>query len=258
MTSASRRRSNIWAMTRVKICGCRTIDEALAAADAGADFIGLMFAESRRRVGVEEASEIVRALGKPLAVGGEFPPAHRGSAPETRAWFDHGVEALTEMLGCKRPLTVGVFAGSPADEVNEIADAVGLDLVQLSGGEPWEMCLQLHRQAIKVVHIGAGDSPEQCLGRVRGGSAIAAMLDTGGAGTFGGTGKGFDIRIATAVANSLPVWLAGGLTPTNVGEAISKVRPWCVDVSTGVETDGGKDVAKVRAFLEAATGGKRP
>jgi phosphoribosylanthranilate isomerase len=243
-------------MTRVKICGCRSVDQALAAADADADFVGIMFAESRRKVSLEDASEIVRALGTPLSEMEQVsPPAlYRTEAADLGSWFGHGAGALERLLERKRPLTVGVFAGNDPDEINEIVDECGLDLVQLSGGEPWGACLLANRQVIKAVHLRGDDTPELAMARMEAGSAMAVLLDRADEAAFGGTGKALEWRLARAIAAAMPVWLAGGLTPDNVSEAIRTVRPWCVDVSSGVETEGVKDVAKIRAFVSAAKG----
>ena len=241
-------------MTRVKICGCRTPEQALAAADAGADFVGIMFAASRRQVGAEEAAEIVRALGPPLAtLEQETPPARfRSAEAGRRAWFEQGALALDRLLQRKRPLTVGVFANHDPDEVNEIVDECGIDLVQLSGGEPWSACLLTNRQVIKVLHIAPDEAATAALDRIQDGSAIAVLLDRAEATAYGGTGQPLDWPEAAQISASLPVWLAGGLTPDNVAAAIGTVQPWCVDVSSGVETDGVKDPAKIRAFVAAA------
>jgi phosphoribosylanthranilate isomerase len=244
-------------MARVKICGCRSVDIALAAAEAGADFVGLMFApSSRRRVDVEDASEIVRALGAPLAgIEMENPPAmYRAESDDLRSWFEHGASALDRMLERKRPLTVGVFAGNDPEEINEIVDECGIDLIQLSGGEPWGACLLANRQVIKVLHVAPGDDAATTLGRIETGSAMAVLLDKGSDAAFGGTGEALDRGIAAEVAKAMPVWLAGGLTPENVAEATRAVRPWGVDVSSGVETEGVKDAAKIRAFIAAVRG----
>ena len=122
----------------MKICGCRTPEQALAAAEAGADFIGMMFAESRRKVEPRGASEIVRALGTPLREMEQDapPPMFRTDATDLRSWFEHGAPALDRLLERKRPLTVGVFANNDPEEINEIVDECGIDLIQLSGGEP--------------------------------------------------------------------------------------------------------------------------
>ena len=243
-------------MVRVKICGCRTPEQALAAAEAGADFVGMMFAESRRRVSVEEASEIVRALGAPLKdIEMTSPPGlYRVADAGVRAWYEHGADALERLLEHKRPLTVGVFANQDAEEINETVDECGIDLVQLSGGEPWGACLLVNRQVIKVLHVGADEDAAAAIGRVETGAALALMLDRAEAGALGGTGKTLDWGVAGKVGAAMPVWLAGGLTPENVASAIAAVRPWAVDVSSGVESDGVKDLAKIRAFVAAAKG----
>jgi phosphoribosylanthranilate isomerase len=245
-------------MTRVKICGCRSIADALVAAEAGADFLGLVFAESRRQVTQEEASEIVRAVGVPLReMEIASPPAlFRTDATDLRAWFEHGAAALDRLLARKRPLTVGVFAGADPDEINEIAEETGIDLIQLSGGEPWSACLVANRQVIKVAHVAAGESASRVLARIEPRSATAVLLDRGGKAAYGGSGQAFDWAVAAEIAAAMPVWLAGGLTPDNVRGAIEAVRPWCVDVSSGVETDGAKDAEKIRAFVRAVKEGQ--
>ena len=241
-------------MTRVKICGCRTVEQALTAAEAGADFVGIVFAESRRLVGVEEASEIVRALGRPLAEREmESPPAlFRSADAGLRAWFEHGAAALERLLERKRPLTVGVFANNDPDEINEIVDECGIDLVQLSGGEPWQACLLANRQVIKALHLAPDETAAAALARLETGSALAVLLDRADAVAFGGTGRPVEWKVAAGVSAEIPVWLAGGLTPANVAAAIKAMHPWCVDVSSGVETEGVKDAVKIRAFVAAA------
>ncbi len=244
-------------MTRVKICGCRSVETALAAAQAGADFVGLNFApSSSRRIEVEDASEIVRALGRPLAeIEMETPPAlFRAETEDLRSWFEHGASALDRMLERKRPLTVGIFAGNDQEEINEIVDECGIDLIQLSGGEPWSACLLANRQVIKVLHVGADEDAAGVLGRIETGSAMAVMLDKGSDAGFGGLGETLDWQVAAGVAAAMPVWLAGGLSPDNVAQAVQAVRPWGVDVSSGVETEGAKDAAKIAAFVAAAKG----
>jgi phosphoribosylanthranilate isomerase len=244
-------------VTRVKICGVRTPEQALAAAEAGADFVGLMFApQSRRRVELPEAYDIVRALGTPLAeLEMESPPSlFRAESDGLRPWFEHGASALERLLARKRPLTVGVFANNDPDEINEIVDECGIDLIQLSGGEPWGHCYLAARQVIKVIHVRGEDDAISAIKRIETGSAMAVMLDRADEKSLGGTGVSFDWSIAAGIAKELPVWLAGGLTPSNVCEAIETVSPWCVDVSSGVETDGVKDVEKIRAFVKAAKG----
>jgi phosphoribosylanthranilate isomerase len=241
-------------MTYVKICGVRSVDMALTAAEAGADFIGMMFApQSRRRIEPADAADIVRALGVELrAQEQETPPAvYRTDASDLRSWYEHGASALERLLARKRPITVGVFAGNDPDEINEIVDECGLDLIQLSGGEPWSSILLANRQVIKAVHVRSDDDAASAMSRIETGSAMAVLLDRADPSSFGGNGLAIDWTVAAGIAKAMPVLLAGGLNPDNVAEAIRTVRPWGVDVSSGVETDGAKDAAKVRAFIEA-------
>ena len=240
-------------MTLVKICGNREPADVLAAAGVGADFVGIVFAESTRRVDVAQAQSMVRALGDPLATHEiALPPPARGHAREDqREWFQHGARVLEAYLDAKRPLTVGVFADQPMDEVNELAQEAGVDLVQLSGDESWDDCLLVVKQTIQVVHVSPIDSPSDPLAYVEPGFAVALMLDSAHGPHRGGTGRAFDWEVARAVAAELPMLLAGGLTPDNVGAAITRVRPWAVDVSSGTERDGAKDHELVREFLAA-------
>ena len=237
-------------MTRVKICGCMRVEDALVAKEAGADFVGLNFAPgSRRRVSIEEAQSIVEAVGRPLREleQDEPPPTHHGPEGDTVEWFRHGAEALDRLLARKRPLTVGVFEDQPMEEVDTIADECGLDLIQLSGRESWGECLVANRQVIKAIDVPPGATSDGVLAGVEPGSAIACLLDISR-----GRGIEVDREIAANVAARMPVWLAGGLTPENVSEVVRTVRPWAVDVSSGVETDGAKDARKIRAFVESA------
>jgi phosphoribosylanthranilate isomerase len=240
-------------MTRIKICGCMKIADAVAAAEAGADFIGIMFADSRRRVSLEEASLIARAVGTPLREMGqdEPPPLHPGQFDTIEAWFAHGAEALDRLLARKRPLVVGVFKDQDIERVNEIADETGIDLIQLSGNEPWSDALLANRQAVKVLRPRPGMTAAEIHAYLEPGQALAFMLDPSH-----GTGVTGDWTAAAEIAARLPLWLAGGLTPENVAAAIAAVRPWAVDVSTGVETNGAKDPAKIAAFVRATRGGR--
>jgi len=238
-------------MTRVKICGCMRVADGVAAAEAGADFIGIVFADSRRRVPVQEAALIAAAVGAPLRDVGqdEPPPLHPGRFESIETWFAHGAEALERLLARKSPLVVGVFEDQPIEQVNEIAEEVGLDLVQFSGGETWGGCLLANRQAIKIVRQHPAMSADDIIRHIEPDAVLAVMLDgSRGAGVAG------DWAAASEVAARLPIWLAGGLSPLNVGAAIRQVRPWAVDVSSGVETEGAKDLAKIAAFVRAAKG----
>ena len=234
---------------RVKICGLREPAHARAAIDAGAGFLGVTFAESPRRLTLEQARAIRAVTGPPIEVLGAG-PGSLGAAID----------------GAGRPLLVGVFASQSADEINSTIAAVDLDLVQLSGGQHPSLAAQLHRPVIRVHHIDATTTPEALLATLREQDAVPppslAHRDPH-AGLGGGSGRTFDWRIAAAVAQERPIMIAGGLTPENVAGAVKAVRPWAVDVASGVEsethtndgTERRKDPGKIRAFIAAARSG---
>jgi phosphoribosylanthranilate isomerase len=208
-------------MTKIKICGLMTGEHAGAAAAAGADFVGVIFAPSRRQVGEQEAKRIVKAARK-----------HR-----------RDVQA------------VGVFVNETAENIMAIADRVRLDWVQLSGDEPAAFGRELGRPVLKVVHVGREKAITLCrrldkMEKELGGHQHLFLLDTRAPGRYGGTGKPFDWAAAQVAAERFPVMMAGGLTPDNVREAIAALHPWGVDVSSGVETDGTKDADKIRDFIK--------
>jgi len=240
-------------MTLVKICGNRTPEDVIAAAAAGADFVGMVFAESKRQIDVTEAQAMVRALGASLS---EYelripPPVQMQAAEEIEPWFQGGSSLIESYLREKRPLTVGVFANQEVDQVNELAEEAGVDLVQLSGHESWEDCLRITRQVIQVVHVSSFDSPSDPFSKMEPGFSVAVGLDSVAGPYQGGSGHTFDWEIARQIADRIPIMLAGGLTPENVGEAVRVVEPWIVDVSSGTETDGRKDHDLGRAFINA-------
>lgn len=210
-------------MTRIKICGIKEERHALAAAKAGADFIGLVFAPSPRRISLEQAQKIAMAVKQ----------------------SGHPTEI------------VGVFANSLAATVNLIAENCYLDRVQLSGDESWEYCREIARPLIKAVRVKRGQSAsEVCAYLAEGTSALSRqkhdfLLDPKIRGKYGGTGTRLDWNLARQVAGEFPVILAGGLTPENVSTALKKVSPWGIDVSSGVEVGGVKHVARIRAFIKA-------
>lgn len=221
-------------MTLVKICGVSDVAHARAAAALGADFVGMVFAPSRRQVTLGQAKRIAAGLRKE----GEPAPASTDA---------NGVEAA---LSRRRPLVVGVFADQDADTINSICDDIGLDLVQLSGSEPWEVCAHIHRPIFKCMKVRDGETAQDLMVHVHEGAIV--LLDPYVEGTYGGTGKTLDWNVASDVATQTTTVLAGGLTPDNVAKAVGAVHPWAVDVSSGVETDGVKDVEKIRAFIAAA------
>ena len=209
-------------MTRVKICGIRDETHALAAVEAGADFIGLVLAPSKRQVSPAQAREIADAVKK--------------SSAATKV--------------------VGVFVNAPVFQINEIADFCALDVIQLSGNESWEDCREIANPVIKAIRIGR-QSPEDICAELSAASRLLArrrfvtLLDSEVEGKYGGTGESFNWGLAQEVARRFPVIIAGGLDPQNVAILIKRVSPWGVDVSTGVESNGLKDASKIRAFIEA-------
>jgi phosphoribosylanthranilate isomerase len=242
-------------LTLVKICGLRDAGTAVETAKAGADLIGLMFAESKRRVTPQECYDIVEAIkgGRPQGREASFDGPVRGEV-SARSWFGAWADAIEQSAARWRPLIVGVFAGMTGDEVNDIAGAAGLDLVQLSGGEDDDFVRRVVRPVIRVVHVHEGMTAEDVEDRFAPGVPAGLMLDTGSKAARGGTGKAFDWGVAAQISPRTPFLLAGGLTPENVAEAITTGEPWGVDVSSGVETDGTKDIEKFRAFIRAAKG----
>jgi phosphoribosylanthranilate isomerase len=150
----------------------------------------------------------------------------------------------------RRPLLVGVFADQDADTINDIAEGCGLDLVQLSGSEPWELNDHIRRPILKCLKVRPEETAEELMTHLHSGAIV--LLDPYVEGTYGGTGTTLDWSVAAEVARKTPTVLAGGLTPANVAGAVREVQPWAVDVSSGVETDGAKDPAKIRAFIAAA------
>ncbi len=210
-------------MTRVKICGIKEKAHALAVTQAGGDFIGLVFAPSQRQVTPAQAGDIASVVKE-----------HSNTTA-----------------------VVGVFVNMPASEVNRIANFCNLDWVQLSGDEPWEYCCQITKPLIKAVRIRWGQHPQQICAELATGTRLLSsqryiyLLDSRVKGKYGGTGMTFDWSLAQQAAKQFPVIIAGGLNPENVTQAIRLVSPWGVDVSSGVEVDGVKDITKIKAFVEA-------
>jgi phosphoribosylanthranilate isomerase len=194
-------------VVQVKICGICDAEGAASAIEAGADLIGFHFCSSRRRVTPEEAKAIVDAL-------------------------------------TLRPQIVGVFIDQEEDEVRQIAEFVGLDLLQLHGSET--PGFDAGRPVMKVLKVKDGEIPDAE------GWPDPIMLDAWSADQRGGTGQSWDWELARLLLSTRRVFIAGGLEPGNVGKVVSGFKPYGVDVSSGVESSVRvKDPDKVRAFVHS-------
>ena len=207
--------------TRVKICGISRVEDGLAAARAGADAIGLVFwPGTPRRVDVERAREIASAMPPFLSI-------------------------------------VGLFVDPSQRDVEAVLARVPLDALQFHGHEPASLCRAFGRRYLKAFSVGEGDLLESLSSY---GDAAGWLFDAPPReGRPGGTGRTFDwTKLPRDLAR--PLVLSGGLSADNVGEAIRRLRPWAVDVSSGVEAlgpdglprPGIKDAARIAAFIEEA------
>ena len=200
-------------MTRVKICGVTTEEQALVCVEAGVDAIGVNFVPSSvRRVDELTARAIVRAV--------------KG-----------------------RALVVGVVADLTVGAMHALRERTGVGCLQLHGRESRAVVSALLPHAYKAIRIGAAS--DVAVAEAMPGEYV--MVDSGGAeGALGGTGRSFDWTLVVGLAAKRKLVLAGGLKPENVAHAIEQVRPWCVDVASGVESAPRiKDVDRVLAFVEA-------
>jgi phosphoribosylanthranilate isomerase len=223
-------------MTFVKICSVRAVEHAVWAREAGADAIGMIFADAPRRVEIKTARAVRRELGPRVEI------------------LDPVINTLErERLAANQPLLIGVFARQSVDEIERVLDRVDLDLVQLSGGEHPALAGRIPRTVVRAVHVADGMDAQAVLREIDRAPNTVTMLDAKSK-QGGGTGHRIDWSVAAEVAANRPLLLAGGLNPDNVAEAVAQVRPWAVDVSSGVEIDGVKDRDKVRAFIAAAKG----
>lgn len=212
-------------MVKVKICGITNLEDALLAADLGADALGFVFANSPRQVSPEVAANIIS----------ELPPF------------------IT---------TVGVFVNRPYDEVKLIADFCGLDVLQFHGEEDISYCGQFNQKVIKSFRMRNYTEIEEWIFRENefeaatllnpSNSVVAFLIDTYARGQYGGTGIHLNWDLVRNLESRKPLILAGGLNHKNVALAIKVVRPYAVDVSSGVELKPGKkDKYKLRKFMKA-------
>ena len=250
----------------VKICGIRSPDIAVAAADAGADLLGLVFApHSKRFVSLEEAIQISAAIRQRRATDHTIADAST-DPPVNSPWFILHAERLSKSLVQSRPLLVGVFQGQSLDEILHAVSVAQLDIVQLHGSEPLEWAQHIPVPVIRAFHIKSGEEKASLADITRSGLHQFLLLDSvrdakeGEEALSGGSGKVLDWEaIKSAVGDGegvqrLPVIIAGGLTPESVKAIVAAAKPWAVDVSGGVETEDGssKDVEKIKAFVLAA------
>ena len=211
---------------KVKICGITNLEDALAATQAGADFLGFNFhPKSPRYVTVAQAQAIVAGLRR----------QYREKAPKS----------------------VGIFVNMPPAQVRYVLYTAGLDYAQLHGDEgPEQLAEQRGRgfKAVRPASLEEALDAAVCFGGLGPQGGPDLLLDAYHSGEYGGTGTRADWSTAAAIANRVPrLLLAGGLTPQNVAAAIAAVHPWGVDVSSGVESaPGRKDHAKLRDFVRAA------
>jgi phosphoribosylanthranilate isomerase len=200
-------------MVRVKICGITSLDDALVAVDAGADALGFVF----------------------------YPQSPRAVTPKTAGDIVARLPAFV--------LAVGVFVNVDLAAVRQNMSDCGLQLAQLHGNESPAYCAELGRLAVKAIRV----RDHRDLATMSAYHVGAFLLDAFVPDTPGGTGTPIDWELAVDAKPFGPIILAGGLTPNNVGEAVRRVRPYGVDVSSGVElSPGKKDGAKVRAFIANA------
>jgi phosphoribosylanthranilate isomerase len=204
-------------MTKIKICGIKTVKDALAAMEAGADLIGFNF------------------------------------YPKSPRYIDVGIcrNIMSVMRMHGHVTYVGVFVNASVEEVYATIETCGLSLAQLHGDETPEMLSALNGKAFKAFR----GIPSDITGYERN-DAPALLVDAAVKGVYGGSGVTADWSAAAELAKKYPLLLAGGLTPENAADAVRQVKPWGVDVASGVESEPGKkDASKMKAFVQAVRNG---
>jgi len=201
----------------IKICGITNLDDALAAIDLGADYLGFNF----------------------------YPKSQRFISPEDCTGIQSAIKNHQSSIK-----TVGIFVNEPPARVAAILNDCGLDLAQLHGDETPEELAELKGRAYKGVR---GTGVKNLNDFVHNGQTPALLLDAYSPNAYGGTGHTVDWAAARVIAEQFPIFLAGGLTPENVADAIAQVKPWGVDVASGVEiSPRKKDHARMQKFVEIA------
>ena len=227
-------------MTHVKICGITSFEDGLCAASAGADFLGFIFFEkSPRYIAPEAAGEIVSRLTERLTDSNTRPAG--------------GAEAG------QAPRYIGVFVNESLEVVEETICRANLDFAQLHGEETPAMLEALQGRGFKALRPTSADEAEieaEWFAELGPSNGPQLLVDAYDPKSYGGTGKRADWNAAAGLGRIYPrMVLAGGLTPTNVATAVEAVRPWAVDVSSGVEFEPGrKDPDKMREFVFSAKG----
>ncbi|MGB3364734.1 MAG: phosphoribosylanthranilate isomerase [Thermodesulfobacteriota bacterium] len=202
--------------TKIKICGITNMEDAQAAADYGADALGFIFYKESKRYVDPQVAKSIISSLPPFIT------------------------------------TVGVFVNQGMDEISQIKEATGIQVAQLHGDETPEFVSSLPIDVIKVIRV----KDKSDLDKVAQYSAQAILFDTYSDKEYGGTGESFDWEILNNLSSEKKVILSGGLNPENVLEAVQIVRPYAVDVSSGVEdTPGKKDHTKIKKFIEAIKNG---
>jgi phosphoribosylanthranilate isomerase len=217
-------------MTKIKICGIKTLKDAHAAIEAGADYLGFNFyLKSVRFIEKSACAEITSVLKR-----------------------EHPQIKL-----------VGVFVNSSVAEVKDILETCSLDLAQLHGDEMPEMVASFNGKAFKAIRLSSSESAEASVypflksalfreSVTESADSPVMLVDAAVKGVYGGSGVTADWTAAAELAKKYPLLLAGGLTPENVADAVRQVKPWGVDVASGVESaPGEKDAAKMSAFVKA-------
>ena len=203
---------------KVKVCGMTNLKDALVAVEEGADAVGFIFYKKSPR-------SVTMKLVREIVL--ELPP-----------FID----------------TVGVFVDETAEQINKIADYCNLDMVQLHGDESPTFCKRMRRRVIKAFRV----KDMQSVKKLSNFQVSGFILDTFSESLHGGTGKVFDWNLALPAKKFGPVIMAGGLTPNNVRQVIQRVRPYGVDVCSGVESQPGiKDHKQIRDFLKNAKAGRK-
>lgn len=201
-------------MVKVKICGLRRKEDIEYANELKPDYVGFVFAKSKRQVEVEQALYLIRLLDKEVK-------------------------------------TVGVFVNEPVENALKIAQTLNLDVLQFHGDETQDYIDNFKNFTVwKAIRI----KDKEDLEKTKEFKVNSFVFDTLTKNEYGGTGKTFNCEVLKGIELNVPIILAGGLNENNVEEAIKIVNPYAVDVSSGVETEGYKDFKKMKSFIEKVRG----